>query len=102
MNVNEVLYNFDKQEEAYSLIWLSCLKVRKEIEQCYELIHRQGRGVVYLGSSRMGPDHPHYLQALELGREARHQFHIFLFKSTVLSNICMYYLIVCGFCYWAF
>lgn len=44
-------------------------EVRKEIEQCYELIHRLGRGVVYLGSSRMGPDHSHYLQAHELGRE---------------------------------
>ncbi|XP_008227074.1 PREDICTED: probable cytokinin riboside 5'-monophosphate phosphoribohydrolase LOGL10 [Prunus mume] len=44
-------------------------EVRKEIERCYELIHRLGRGVVYLGSSRMGPDHSHYLQALELGRE---------------------------------
>ncbi|CAL5402692.1 unnamed protein product [Camellia sinensis] len=28
-----------------------------------------GRGVAYLGSSRMGPTHPHYLQALELGKE---------------------------------
>ncbi|EEF33344.1 probable cytokinin riboside 5'-monophosphate phosphoribohydrolase LOGL10 [Ricinus communis] len=44
-------------------------EIRKEIERCYELIHRLGRGVVYLGSSRMGPDHPHYLQALELSRE---------------------------------
>ncbi|XP_034212094.1 probable cytokinin riboside 5'-monophosphate phosphoribohydrolase LOGL10 isoform X2 [Prunus dulcis] len=44
-------------------------QMRKEIERCYELIHRLGRGVVYLGSSRMGPDHSHYLQALELGRE---------------------------------
>ncbi|CAK9155548.1 unnamed protein product [Ilex paraguariensis] len=44
-------------------------KVKQEIEQCYELIHRIGRGVVYLGSSRMGPNHPHYTQALELGRE---------------------------------
>ncbi|KAL5735815.1 hypothetical protein ACOSP7_030273 [Xanthoceras sorbifolium] len=44
-------------------------EVRKEIEQCYELIRRLGRGVMYLGSSRTGPDHPHYLQALELGRE---------------------------------
>lgn len=44
-------------------------EVRKEIEQCYELINKLGRGVVYLGSSRMGPDHSHYLQALELGRE---------------------------------
>ncbi|XP_058218852.1 probable cytokinin riboside 5'-monophosphate phosphoribohydrolase LOGL10 isoform X1 [Rhododendron vialii] len=44
--------------------------VKKEIERCYELIHRLGRGVVYLGSSRMGPSHPHYLQTLELGKEA--------------------------------
>ncbi|XP_062168529.1 probable cytokinin riboside 5'-monophosphate phosphoribohydrolase LOGL9 [Alnus glutinosa] len=44
-------------------------EVRKEIEQCYELIHRLGRGVVYLGSSRMGTGHSHYKQALELGRE---------------------------------
>ncbi|XP_048335353.2 probable cytokinin riboside 5'-monophosphate phosphoribohydrolase LOGL10 isoform X3 [Ziziphus jujuba] len=44
-------------------------QVRKEMEQCYELIHRLGRGVIYLGSSRMGPTHSHYLQALELGRE---------------------------------
>ncbi|KAJ0102829.1 hypothetical protein Patl1_04034 [Pistacia atlantica] len=44
----------------------SPLEVRKEIEQCYQLIRRLGRGVVYLGSSRMGPDHPHHVQALEL------------------------------------
>lgn len=44
-------------------------EVKKEIERCYELIHRLGRGVAYLGSSRMGPTHPHYLQALELGKE---------------------------------
>ncbi|KAA8527033.1 hypothetical protein F0562_008738 [Nyssa sinensis] len=47
----------------------SANEVKKEIEQCYELIHRLGRGVVYLGSSRMGSNHPHYLQTLELGRE---------------------------------
>lgn len=44
-------------------------EVRKEMEQCYELIHRLGRGVVYLGSSRMGPGHPHYSPTLELARE---------------------------------
>lgn len=44
-------------------------EVRKEIEQCYELIHRLGRGAVYLGSSRMGRGHSHYLQTLELARE---------------------------------
>ncbi|GAB2284745.1 hypothetical protein Dimus_019199 [Dionaea muscipula] len=45
-------------------------EVRKEIERCYGLIGRLGRGIVYLGSSRMGPDHPHYLQALQLGSKA--------------------------------
>ncbi|XP_044488806.1 uncharacterized protein LOC123213433 isoform X1 [Mangifera indica] len=44
-------------------------EVRKEIEQCYELIHRLGRGVVYLGSARMGPDHLYYAEAHELSRE---------------------------------
>ncbi|KAK3014513.1 hypothetical protein RJ639_010063 [Escallonia herrerae] len=42
-------------------------QVKKEVERCYELIHRLGRGVVYLGSSRMGSLHPHYKQTLELG-----------------------------------
>ena len=44
-------------------------KVRTEIAKCYELINRLGKGVVYLGSSRMGPDHAHYKQAFELSRE---------------------------------
>ena len=61
--------NCEKMLNVCLMIWLSCLKIRKEIGRCYELIHRLGRGVVYLGSSRMGPDHPHYSQALELGRE---------------------------------
>ncbi|XP_021906140.1 probable cytokinin riboside 5'-monophosphate phosphoribohydrolase LOGL10 isoform X1 [Carica papaya] len=44
-------------------------EVRKEIARCYELIQRLGRGAVYLGSSRMGPNTSHYLQARELSRE---------------------------------
>ncbi|XP_045822313.1 uncharacterized protein LOC123915217 [Trifolium pratense] len=40
--------------------------VKEEIKQCYELINRLGRGVVYLGSSRMGSSHSHYVQAQEL------------------------------------
>ncbi|XP_006346167.1 probable cytokinin riboside 5'-monophosphate phosphoribohydrolase LOGL10 [Solanum tuberosum] len=44
-------------------------EVKKEIEQCYELIHRLGRGVVYLGSSRMGSGHPHYIKTFELGNK---------------------------------
>ncbi|KAK9084671.1 hypothetical protein Sjap_025082 [Stephania japonica] len=44
-------------------------EVKKEIEKCYGLIRSLGRGVVYLGSSRMGPDHLHYEQTLELSKE---------------------------------
>lgn len=44
-------------------------EVKEEIEQCYKLIQRLGRGVVYLGSSRFRPNHPHYAQAFELGKE---------------------------------
>lgn len=47
----------------------SPLQVNKEIQKCYQLINRLGRGVVYLGSSRLGGDHPHYNQSLELARE---------------------------------
>ncbi|XP_031480212.1 probable cytokinin riboside 5'-monophosphate phosphoribohydrolase LOGL10 [Nymphaea colorata] len=47
----------------------SSSEVGKEIQKCYELINRLGRGVVYLGSSRIDPCHPHYIQAFELGRE---------------------------------
>lgn len=47
----------------------SPLQVNKEIQRCYELINRLGRGVVYLGSARLGGDHPHYKQSLELARE---------------------------------
>ncbi|PNX94412.1 putative cytokinin riboside 5-monophosphate phosphoribohydrolase logl10-like protein [Trifolium pratense] len=45
-------------------------EVKEEIKQCYELINRIGRGVVYLGSSRMGSGHSHYVQAQELAKEA--------------------------------
>ncbi|KAK4275372.1 hypothetical protein QN277_018465 [Acacia crassicarpa] len=44
-------------------------EVKEEIKRCYELIDRLGRGVVYLGSSRMGPNHSHYMQAQELAKE---------------------------------
>lgn len=48
----------------------SPLEVKKEIQRCYQLVHRLGRGALYLGSSRVQPAHPHYLLALELSREA--------------------------------
>ncbi|KAK1316146.1 hypothetical protein QJS10_CPA05g01008 [Acorus calamus] len=44
-------------------------EVKEEIQRCYELIHRLGRGVLYLGSARMKTDSQHYLQTLELSRE---------------------------------
>ncbi|XP_002981164.2 probable cytokinin riboside 5'-monophosphate phosphoribohydrolase LOGL10 [Selaginella moellendorffii] len=44
-------------------------EVRREILSCYDLVHKLGRGAVYLGSARTKPDHPHFLQAMELGRE---------------------------------
>ncbi|CAK7351813.1 unnamed protein product [Dovyalis caffra] len=47
--------------------FLAAIEVHMVLQlQC---VSRLGRGVVYLGSSRMGPGHSHYLQALELGRE---------------------------------
>ncbi|KAH6786324.1 putative lysine decarboxylase family protein [Perilla frutescens var. hirtella] len=43
-------------------------QVKKEIEKCYGLIRRLGRGVVYLGSARLGPDHPHFVRAFQLAK----------------------------------
>lgn len=48
----------------------SPIEVKEEIQRCYQLVHRLGRGALYLGSSRVNPAHPHYLLALELSREA--------------------------------
>eukprot|EP00252_Welwitschia_mirabilis_P025881 TRINITY_DN8252_c0_g2_i1.p1 TRINITY_DN8252_c0_g2~~TRINITY_DN8252_c0_g2_i1.p1 ORF type:complete len:297 (+),score=36.20 TRINITY_DN8252_c0_g2_i1:29-919(+) len=47
----------------------SANEVSKEIQRCYELVHNLGRGVVYLGSSRISQDHKYFSTALELGRE---------------------------------
>ncbi|KAL6897763.1 hypothetical protein ACP4OV_006722 [Aristida adscensionis] len=47
----------------------SPLEVREEMARCFDLIHRLGRGTVYLGSSRVPPTHPHYHQTAELARE---------------------------------
>ncbi|KFK35935.1 hypothetical protein AALP_AA4G056100 [Arabis alpina] len=45
-------------------------EVKKELEICYDLIHRLGRGILYLGSARIAQNHSYYLQAQELSREA--------------------------------
>nr|XP_017186351.1 probable cytokinin riboside 5'-monophosphate phosphoribohydrolase LOGL10 isoform X2 [Malus domestica] len=62
-----------EESSRASLNYLTLMReqaqMRKEIQRCYELIHRLGRGVVYLGSSRMGPDHSHYSKTLELSTE---------------------------------
>lgn len=44
-------------------------EVKREILRCYDLIQKLGKGVVYLGSSRTKPDHPHYMQAMDLARK---------------------------------
>jgi hypothetical protein len=46
------------------------VQVREEMARCFELVHRLGRGAVYLGSSRVPPTHPYYLHTAELAREA--------------------------------
>ncbi|XP_010500627.1 PREDICTED: uncharacterized protein LOC104777984 [Camelina sativa] len=45
-------------------------EVKKELDICFDLIHRLGRGILYIGSARIPPNHSHYLQAQELSREA--------------------------------
>ncbi|XP_061367600.1 probable cytokinin riboside 5'-monophosphate phosphoribohydrolase LOGL10 [Gastrolobium bilobum] len=78
---NSVGFKFSKHKAIPTAIFLckqestelderkSPNEVREEIKQCYELIKRLGRGVVYLGSSRMGPSHSHHVQAQELAKE---------------------------------
>ncbi|KAJ1441297.1 LOG family [Sesbania bispinosa] len=80
---NSVGFKFSKHKAIQRAIFLtkqesielderkSANEVREEIKLCYELINRLGRGVVYLGSSRMGPGHSHYVQAQGLAKEAR-------------------------------
>lgn len=60
------------------------IKVRKEIERCYQLIHRLGRGVIYIGSARPHRNHPHYIRSLELSREASY-FNVVI--STFIATV---------------
>jgi hypothetical protein len=57
--------------------WLP-VQVREEMARCFDLVRRLGRGAVYLGSSRVPPTHPHFLQTTELARET---------SSTTISNL---------------
>ncbi|CAH1451029.1 unnamed protein product [Lactuca virosa] len=69
-NPNKALRASSSQIEAVQFDERSSpFEVKNEIEMCYELIRRLGRGVVYLGSARMGPGHEHYIQTQELARE---------------------------------
>ncbi|KAH1202607.1 Cysteine synthase [Glycine max] len=45
----------------------------KEIKKYYELTNKLGRVVVYLGSSRMGPSHSHYVQAQEWAKKVHYE-----------------------------
>lgn len=42
--------------------------MKREIEKCYDLIRRLGRGVVYLGSARLGAEHPHFVRSFQLAK----------------------------------
>ncbi|KAL4554713.1 hypothetical protein LXL04_037315 [Taraxacum kok-saghyz] len=61
--------------------------VKNEIEMCYKLIRRLGRGVVYLGSARMGPGHEHYIQTQELAREASLSTYLSIKKNDLNCNV---------------
>ncbi len=39
-----------------------------ELLECYALIEKLGRGVVYYGSARLKQDSPHWARAVELGQ----------------------------------
>ncbi len=44
-------------------------RMKQEILNCFDVINRNGRGIVYLGSARLKPGSPMYEQSRELGRE---------------------------------
>ena len=50
-----------------TLPW-SC-STSQELLACYALIEQRGRGVVYYGSARLKQSSPHWVMAVELGRE---------------------------------
>lgn len=40
-----------------------------ELLECYALIEKLGRGVVYYGSARLKQSSPHWARAVELGKQ---------------------------------
>ena len=56
-------------ELAATVARSSAAAVQKELLQCYSLIARLGRGVVYYGSARLKESSPYWDQAVALGRD---------------------------------
>ncbi|XRB15971.1 cytokinin riboside 5'-monophosphate phosphoribohydrolase [Pseudoscourfieldia marina] len=56
--------------------------IKGEVDVCYELVQRQGRGFVYLGSSRAAPSSSHY----QLTRDLARQIHTLYPSSTCWSG----------------
>lgn len=56
-------------ELAQEVVRGSASVVQEELLQCYSLIHRLGRGVVYYGSARLKEDSPYWAKAMELGKQ---------------------------------
>lgn len=56
-------------ELAQEVVRGSASVVQEELLQCYSLIHKKGRGVVYYGSARLKQDSPYWAKAMELGKQ---------------------------------
>lgn len=54
---------------AASVVRDSATAVHHELLECYALIEKLGRGVVYYGSARLKQDSPHWAKAVELGKQ---------------------------------
>ena len=54
---------------AASAVRDSATAVHHELLECYALIEKLGRGVVYYGSARLKQDSPHWACAVELGKQ---------------------------------
>lgn len=60
---------------AASAVRDSATAVHQELLECYALIEKLGRGVVYYGSARLKQDSPHWGRAVELGRQVAQLLH---------------------------
>jgi predicted Rossmann-fold nucleotide-binding protein len=56
-------------ELAATVVRDSAAAVQQELLQCYALIERLGRGVVYYGSARLKAASPHWDRARQLGAQ---------------------------------